>query len=210
MNQTNYLPVKKYLILFAIVGITIILFSSALFFVNIGIVNAQWNSQSKIEGFTINNSTGELKETLYLHINDSSLYSKQLLSLLQQQLQSHTTNVKIMTQFNETKEIKNASFLGVHITENNGHYYPWSAENKYSIFYYFSDVGNTEYFIGYKNAESVAENPVVIFNSSNGKQLLHIGDISIQGLFSGFFSKPRMQEATIEYITSEICKQVNQ
>ena len=210
MNQNDYLPVKKHLIIFGVVSITIMLFCSALFFVNIGIVNAQWNSQSTIEGFKINKSTGELKETLYLYINNSSLYSKQLLSLLQQRLQSHTTNVKIMTQFNGTKEIKNASFLGVHIIENNGHYYPWSAENKYSIFYYFSDIGNTEYFMGYKNAESNGDKPAVIFNSSNGKQLLHIGDISIQGLFSGFFSKPRMREATIDYIASEICKQVNQ
>jgi hypothetical protein len=210
MIQNDYLHAKKYLIIFVAIGITFILLCSALFLVNIGIVNAQWNAQSKIEGFKINNSTGKLQETLYVYIDDSSLYAQQLLILLQQRLQSYTTNVKIMTRFYETKEIKNASFLGVHITKSNKKYYPWSAENKHTIFYYFSDVGNTEYFIGYKNAESVTENPVVSFNSSNGKQLLHIGDISIQGSFSGFFSKPKMQDITIEYIANEICKQVNQ
>jgi hypothetical protein len=53
------------------------------------------------------------------------------------------------------------------------------------------------------------DHPAVVFNSSNGAQLLRIGDISIQGDFNGFFSKPKMQDMTIDYIAEEIIKQIN-
>lgn len=195
----------KLLVIPIIVGLVI----SSLFFLNIGIVNAEWNAHSNIEGFQINNATGKLKETLYIYMSNSSLFANQILPVLLEKLESYTIVTKQMTSFNETSELMNASFIGIHITEEKQHYVPWSAENKFTVFYYFSDIGNTKYFNGFKTAESMYENPAVLFNSSDGGQILRIGDIKIEGLFNGFFSKPRMEEMTYNYIAKEICKQVS-
>lgn len=208
MDQNKKPFLQKQLFLLIAVGISLIVLTSSLFFANYGIVNAEWNARSNIEGFQINNATGEFKETVYLHIDNSSMFSEQLIPVLQDKLQSYTTTIKLMTVVNETRQLNNASFLGIHVTEDEKQYYPWSAENKYTVFYYYSDTGNTYYFNGFKTATSLYDNPVVFFNSSDADQLLNIGDITIQGSFNGFFSHPRMQEMTIEYIFTEICKQV--
>ena len=197
----------KLLIISVCIGIVLV---SSLFFVNLGIVNAAWNTQSNIEGFEINNSTGAVQETLYIYIDNTSLYAEQLRSILLENLATHLTSTKQMMVLNETNNSKNTSFLGIHVTEKLNQYYPWSSTCEYNIFYYFSDVGNTNYFMGFKTAESMYDHPAVVFNSSDGKQLLNIGDISIQGSFNGFFSKPRMNVLIIDYIANEIVKQVNQ
>ena len=115
-----------------------------------------------------------------------------------------------MIVFNQTNKTKDTSFLGIHVTEKPNQYYPWSSTCEYNIFYYFSDVGNTNYYMGFKTAESMYDNPPVIFNSTDGKQVLNIGEISIQGSFSGFFSKPYMNNQIVDQIATEIINQVKQ
>ena len=210
MNQNKRSFVKehwlKIVIIFVVIGIVFIF---SLLFVNFGMVNAAWNSQSNIEGFEINNSTGELQETLYIYIDNTSLYAEQIRSILLEKLASHQTSTQTMMVFNQTNKTKNASFLGIHITEKSNQYSPWSSTCECNIFYYYSDVGNTNYFMGFKTAETMYDNPAVIFNATDGEQALNIGDISIQGSFSGFFSKPYMNERIIDQIAIEILKQVN-
>lgn len=197
------------MVILAIPLILGVLFAS-LFIANIGVINSEWNTHSDIEGFQINNATGEIKDTLYIFIDNSSVYANKIRSALVQELESSHVSTKPMFSLLETNSIKNASFLGIHITENLNTYYPWSAENKYTVFYYFSDNGNTQYYVAFKTAETLYDNPPVLLNSSDGAQLLRTGDMTIQGSFNGFFSKPRMDETTIQYITQEIMKQVNQ
>ncbi|MBS3749821.1 MAG: hypothetical protein KGY67_09035, partial [Candidatus Thermoplasmatota archaeon] len=168
-----------------------------------------WNTQSNIEGFKINNSTGTIQETLYIYIDNSSLYAEQLRAVLLDKLASYQTSTKSMMVFNQTNNTKDASFLGIHVTEESNQYYPWSSACEYHIFYYFSDSGNTNYFMDFKNAESMYDHPAVVFNSSDGEQLLDIGDITIQGSFNGFFSRPRMNKLVIQKIASELINQVN-
>lgn len=210
MNRNKKTLIHKHWSKILVLVIAVSMILSSLFFLNIGIVNAEWNAHSSIEGFQINNATGELKETLYIYIDNTSLYAEEIRSILLEKLASYNTGTKQLIDFNETKEMMNASFVGIHITQNIQEYYPWSATNKYTVFYYFSDIGNTNYYLGFKTAESMYDNPPVIFNASDGDQLLNIGDITIEGLFSGMFSKPRMEERTIEYIANEIVKQVKQ
>ena len=211
MKQNKDSFIQKHWLKLLIVSICVgIVLVSSLFFVNIGIVNAAWNTQSNIEGFKINNSTGALQETLYIYIDNTSLYAEQLRSMLLENLATQITSTKQMIVLNETNYTDDASFLGIHVTEKLNQYYPWSSTCEYTIFYYFSDVGNTNYFMGFKTAESMYDHPAVVFNSSDGEQLLNIGDISIQGSFNGFFSKPRMDEMIIDYIANEIVKQVDQ
>lgn len=210
MNQNEKTSMQKHwlklVVIFTVIGIVLV---SLLFFVNIGTSETKWNTQSNIEGFKINNSTGALQDTLYIYIDNASLYAEQLRVILLEELASDQTETKVMMEFNETNKTKDASFLGIHVTEKSNQYYPWSSTGEYNIFYYFSDVGNTNYYMGFKTAESMYDHPAVIFNSTDGKQLLNIGDISIQGLFSGFFSKPYMNDQIVDQIATEILKQVN-
>jgi len=207
MDQKNIFKSKQ-LAIIGVFSIAALLVISSLFFINIGIVSAKWNTHSNIEGFKINNATGTIKETLYLYINDLSLFADQLRSVLTNELESHLTSTKTIKVLNITNNTKNASFLGLHVTEESTQYSPWSSGCKYNIFYYFSDVGNTKYFTGFKTAETMYDNPVVLFNASDGDQLLDIGEITMQGSFNGFFSKPKMEEMTIKQISNEIVKQV--
>jgi len=202
MNKNRF--IQKHWLKLLLFIITIGLLYSSLFFINVGMVNAKWNTQSDIEGYQINNATGKLRETLYIHIDNSSIYAQPIRFVLSQKLAVHTTSVKLMYEFNETSELTNASFLGIHITTDSHHYYPWNTETKYDIFYYYSDLGNTQYFSGFKTATSLYDNPVVFFNSSDGDQLLRIGDITVEGSFNGFFSKPKVTEMTIDHIAELI------
>lgn len=207
MNRKTVFKSKKTIII-SIASIAVVLLLSSLFLINMGIVSAQWNTQSNIEGFKINNATGALQETLYIYINDLSVFAEELRSILSEEIESQLTSTRAIKVFNVTNNTENTSFLGLHVTEQSTRYHPWSSECKYTIFYYFSNVGNTEYFTGFKNAETMYDNPPVIFNSSDGKQLLDIGQISVQGSFHGLFTKPKMEEMTIEQISDEIMKQV--
>lgn len=210
MNNSKITFIKRNWLKFLISGVAIALVISSLYFVNMGIVNVEWNAQSSIEGFQINNATGEIKQTLYIYIDESSMYAGQIRSFLLQELDSAQTKVKQMMVLNDTSSIKDASFLGIHITENLNQYYPWSAENKYTVFYYYSDTGNTNYYNAFRTAISMYDHPPVVLNASNGPQLLRIGDITIEGAFNGFFSKPHMDKMSIDYLCQEIIKQVNQ
>jgi hypothetical protein len=211
MNQNEKTGIQKHwlklVVIFTIIGIVLV---SSLFFVNIGMSDTKWNTQSNIEGFKINNSTGALQDTLYIYIDNTSLYAEQLRVILLEELASDQIETKAMMVFNQTNNTKDASFLGIHVTEKSNQYYPWSSTCDHTIFYYFSDIGNTNYYMGFRNAESMYDNPPVIFNSTDGKQVLNIGDISIQGSFSGFFSKPYMNNQIVDQIATEILKQVNQ
>ena len=210
MNQKKTGPQKHWLMLVVVFAVIVTVLILSLFFVNIGMSDTKWNAQSNIEGFEINNPSGELQETLYIYIDNTSLYAEQLRSILLEELDSYQTQNKAMIAFNETNNTKDASFLGIYVTEKSNQYYPWSSTCEHNIFYYFSDVGNTNYYKGFKNAESMYNHPAVIFNATESKQVLNIGDISIQGSFSGFFSKPYMNEQIVNQIAKEIIKQVTQ
>ena len=201
-NKKNF--INKHWLKLVVSIMCISVFISSLFFVNVGIVNAAWNTQSKIEGFSINNATKSFQETLYIFIDNSSLYAEELRLMLSENLVYLQTNVEVLYSFNETIKMKNASFLGIDVEKISYDYYPWSSNVEYSIFYYFSTVGNTKYFNGFKTAESMYDHPAVVFNSSDdeqiSKQLLNIGEIDIQGKLDGFFSIPKSTDILIEHI----------
>jgi len=211
MNQRKRTFIQKQwlnvLIIFTVIAVILL---SSLFFVNIGMVDAVWNAQSNIEGFIINNSTGALQNTLYIYIENTSIYAEQLRSSLIKKLATNQLSTHSMIVFNQTNRTKDASFLGIHVSEISNYYYPWSSMCEYNIFYYFSDVGNTYYFMEFNTAESIYDQPAVYFNETDGKQLLNIGEISIQGSFTGFFSKPYMDNLIIDQLATEILKQFNQ
>ena len=208
MYQNKITLIGEHWLKFLVLIIFIIVFISLLFFLNVGSINAEWNTQTNIEGFRISNATKSFQETLCIYIDNSSLYTEELLSMLSDDFASYKTTTQVIHFFNETNNMKNASFLGIDVKKISYQFYPWASNVEYNIFYYFSTVGNTNYFNGFKTAESIYNHPAVIFNSSDEEQLLNIGDISIQGKFNGFFSKPRMDEMILEKIVTEIVNQV--
>ena len=89
MNQNEKTSMQKHwlklVVIFTVIGIVLV---SLLFFVNIGTTETKWNTQSNIEGFEINNSTGALQDTLNIYIDNASLYAEQLRVILSEELAS--------------------------------------------------------------------------------------------------------------------------
>jgi len=208
MIQIKKMILKKHWIKLLIIILAIIIFVSSLFFVSIGIVSVELETSSDIEEFKANNATGKLQDNLYIYIDNNSFYAQDLRSILLKSLESQGVSTKLIFVLNETSLMNNSSFLGIYVTQESSSYVPWSGENKHMVFYYFSDKGNTQYYTDFKSAETDNENPLVILNSSNGSQFLGVGDFIIQGSFGGFFSKPKMNELTIEFIADLILDQL--
>lgn len=106
--------------------------------------------------------------------------------------------------------IENTSFLGVKISETHMQYSPWFAEIQYSLFYYYSDIGNTMYFPVLISEESSSDRPAIIFNATQGAQFLHVGDIVVEAIIDGFFSKPKIQHISYDAVVEAIYNQLMQ
>lgn len=208
MNTKKMQDLKKISIAFIGFSIVCIILFSLLFFSSFGIVNAQWITHDQIESFSVGNADGEIKDTLFVYIQNNNLFSDEVSRLLEKKLQSHSFSIQMLEQVNETTNIDNTSFLGITISEITTHYTPWSAEIKYSIFYYFSDIGNTMYFPILIDEESSSTRPAIIFNATQGAQFLNVGDIVVEASIDGFLSKPKMQQIFYDAIAESIYNQL--
>lgn len=208
MNQKDNSHLGKQWVKIVIASCIIVFLCSTLFFANFGMVSAKQSTQNSLQRFSVNDADGIIKQTLYLYIEPDSSYYNEVTSLLQKRLEPYPFSIQLTDMKNKTITSENASFLGLQISEVTNQYYPWSGQNKYSVFYYFSDVANTMYFSSALTAESKQDRPAIVFNASQGSQVMYIGDILIETTMNGFFSKPRMEQMSIDTIVEVIYNQL--
>ncbi|HDS45690.1 MAG TPA: hypothetical protein ENN68_06325 [Methanomicrobia archaeon] len=195
---------KRIPVIFAFVLLAGLVIAS--FTLDFGLVRSESAANSQVSTFSVMNPQVDLSGTVYLYVEGNDPVSKALEAELTQDLRGIAAEVKLSAILHEQFD---GPVIAVFMIREDPFYTPVYATATADMLYCFSSIGSTRYFIDFYRAEFGVPEPAVIFDSSDGPQLLEKGRVSVTISLRGLFSWPASKRYLAEPFSREIVTQLS-
>ncbi len=175
---------KRRKILFSILIVFSAVLFLSLFYIEFGIFNSESSVNSDSERFSAMNPELKSSGDLYLYVEGNSKIKNYLIEELKKELGGKFS----VYNYANLKEEFDGPVLAVSVLEKDMFYTPFYSNSESRVFSFYSLSGKTKYFKDFISSYYGAKEPAVIFNSTEGPQLIKKSELLAEQNIYGIFS----------------------
>lgn len=199
--KLNNFSIKNKAIIFSLIIIAIL--ALVFTYLDFGVFTAESSVNSNAEAFSSMNAESVSRGTLYVYIEGDQELEPYLIEELKEDLASY--NIKV---FANLKEKFDAPILAISIINKDSFYTPMHSKAKINVLSFYSSSGSTKYFREFVQSNFGAQDPVVMFNTTQGPQYLRKSELTIEDSLTGIFSMNAQKRHLSEEISKKIASEI--